>query len=175
MSVGLVLTLNGKDRPGMVSVLSEIVSTHGATWVESRFINLGGRFAGDAHVEVEDSKADLLAAELKALSKPDTFLVLVDRMDEDASNDDQGLLLLELTGPDRVGIIHDLSKVLAKFSISIDELVSETVEASMGGGQTFFVQLSLSVPEGADEEDVMEALQSALPEFLIDTIEDEEL
>ena len=82
MSVGLVLTLNGKDRPGMVSILSEVVSNHGATWVESRFINLGGRFAGGAHVEVAEGKADLLMAELKALSKPETFLVLVDRLEE---------------------------------------------------------------------------------------------
>lgn len=172
MSVGLVLTLNGKDRPGMVSVLSEVVSKHSATWVESRFINLGGRFAGGAHVDVDESKAEALAADLKALSQPETFLVLVDRMDETA--DEGSTLLLELMGPDRVGIIHDMSKALAGISVSIDELVSETVEASMGGGETFFVQLSLSVPEDVEEEDVVSVLETALPEFMIDVIEDEE-
>ena len=173
MSVGLVLTLNGRDRPGMVSILSEVVSSHGATWVESRFINLGGRFAGGAHVEVEESKADLLAAELKALSKPESFLVLVDRLDEEAKDDQGDLLLLELMGPDRIGIIHDLSSALSKLSVSIDELVSETVESSMGGGETFFVQLSLSLPKGVAEEEAVSALEAALPEFMIDQIDEE--
>ena len=43
----------------------------------------------------------------------------------------------------------------------------------MGGGETFFVQLSLSLPKGVAEEEAVSALEAALPEFMIDQIDEE--
>ena len=42
----LVLTVIGRDRPGLVDTLSGVVAEHGGNWEESRMAHLADRFAG---------------------------------------------------------------------------------------------------------------------------------
>ena len=53
MSVNLVLTVIGKDRPGIVELLSQIVAAHEGNWLESRMAHLAGEFAHAASAKKE--------------------------------------------------------------------------------------------------------------------------
>jgi len=64
----LVLTLIGKDQPGLVESLAHIVATHHGNWLESNMSHLAGQFAGILRVSVDADKADDLVAALDALS-----------------------------------------------------------------------------------------------------------
>ena len=46
MSVSLVLTVIGDDRPGLVGQLSAAISKHNGNWLESSMSHLAGKFAG---------------------------------------------------------------------------------------------------------------------------------
>ena len=46
MKISMVMTLIGKDRPGLVESLSRTVEEHGGNWEESRMAHLAGQFAG---------------------------------------------------------------------------------------------------------------------------------
>ncbi|NIM63004.1 MAG: glycine cleavage system protein R, partial [Acidobacteria bacterium] len=52
MSISLVLTVNGPDRPGLVEALSQTVAKHQGSWLESRMARLAGHFAGILRVSV---------------------------------------------------------------------------------------------------------------------------
>jgi glycine cleavage system regulatory protein len=56
----LVLTAMGADKPGLVDLLSQALSSCGANWEESRMARLGGQFAGILLATVDrDRVADL--------------------------------------------------------------------------------------------------------------------
>ena len=67
----------------------------------------------------------------------------------------------EFVGDDRVGIVADLTRVLAERGVSIDRLNTETVRASVAGKARFKVTAHLLVPAGAD----LEALRADLGEL----------
>lgn len=42
----MVMTVIGKDRPGLVRSLSKVIEASGGNWEQSRMCRLGGQFAG---------------------------------------------------------------------------------------------------------------------------------
>ena len=63
----LVLTLIGRDRPGLVEAVALRVTASGGNWLESRMAHLAGHFAGLLHVEVADDRVRALEAALGEL------------------------------------------------------------------------------------------------------------
>ena len=49
----LVVTVIGKDRPGLVESVSAVVEEHGGSWVESRMSRLAGEFAGILYPDIQ--------------------------------------------------------------------------------------------------------------------------
>ena len=41
-----MMTIIGRDRPGLVESVAQVVAAHGGNWLESRMSRLGGHFAG---------------------------------------------------------------------------------------------------------------------------------
>ncbi len=62
-----ILTLIGPDRPGLIEVVAERVVASGGNWMVSRMAQLGGKFAGIAHVAVPADQIDDLKQQLAAL------------------------------------------------------------------------------------------------------------
>jgi len=52
MQLSLVMTIIGRDRPGLVDSVATRVAEHGGNWLESRMSRLGGHFAGILRVEI---------------------------------------------------------------------------------------------------------------------------
>ena len=63
----LVLTLIGRDRPGLVEAVAQRVTASGGNWLESRMAHLAGHFAGLLHVEVADDRVRALETALGEL------------------------------------------------------------------------------------------------------------
>ena len=72
----LVMTLIGRDRPGLVESVAAIVDTHGGNWEQSRMVRLAGEFAGLLRIQVPAESAAELEA---ALSDIDGISVIVAR------------------------------------------------------------------------------------------------
>ena len=74
----LVLTFVGDDRPGLVNAISEKIADFGGTWLESRSVRLGGKFAGVVLVRVPDEALIPLESALAKLA-PSGLRVSIDR------------------------------------------------------------------------------------------------
>ena len=76
MQGSLVMTVIGRDRPGLVDSLAGIVAEQGGNWLESRMSHLGGHFAGILRVQIPTDKETALLRSLKALEREGLTVVV---------------------------------------------------------------------------------------------------
>ncbi|MFD0807647.1 glycine cleavage system protein R [Nocardioides caeni] len=160
------LTCIADDRAGVVSDLSAPIRAHGANWTRSQMARLGGKFAGILLVEVPDSGADALVADLLALGAQG-LQVTVERTDVPVAEEPQRITL-ELLGADRPGIVAEISAALAAKGVSIQELATDVREAPMAGGRLFEAQAVLVAPTGASIEELRSLLESLADELMVE-------
>jgi methionyl-tRNA formyltransferase len=167
MTKSLVLTVIGSDRPGIVSLLSDIGQRFGASWAGSRMACLAGQFAGIVHFEVPDRNAEALAAALRGLA-PSGLQVVIAMGEPRQAPAGQRIVRLELVGNDRPGIVRDLSSALARREVSIEELHTEVVSAAMSADQLFRVEARLAVPEALGNDELKRELEALATEMMVD-------
>jgi glycine cleavage system regulatory protein len=160
---GLIFTLIGKDRPGIVDAVADCIERHGGSWEESQLIRLHGQFAGIVHAEVPDDRRDALRAALSDL--PNLKTVIADAAEQDGP---RGTVKLDLIGADRPGIIHQIGHVLAERGVNLDEVTTTTERAPMSGEPMFRVHALLTVPEGQSVGDLRGALEALANELMVE-------
>lgn len=167
MSKKLVITIIGKDRPGMVDTVSETVLAHEGNWRDSRMTRLGGRFAGVALIEVPKPKLEALEAALTALEKDGIWVYSQETSRLDVEGDFRELTL-ELFGQDRPGIVQQISSTLADRKISIDDMSTSLEDAPMAGGGLFRMEAHLLAPVDADLDELRQALESLADDLMVE-------
>jgi glycine cleavage system regulatory protein len=167
MSVNLVLTIIGEDRPGIVERLSETVAAHEGNWLESRMSRLAGEFAGIVLVNAPEGRSRAL---VRALEELETRGLRVVVARSDAGDTPRGLrgIRLELVGSDRPGIIRDISQALARRDVNVDELESECSPAPISGGMLFKARAQLRVPPDVDLEQLRADLEEIANDLMVD-------
>ena len=166
MSTLLVLTVIGKDRPGLVEAISQVVSDHEANWEASHMARLGGRFAGILQVAVAEDKAQALTLGLEKLG-PSGLRVIVEDSSESAEPDGQAYRI-ELVGSDQPNIVRDISKALASREVTVLELSSEISDAPVSGGRLFKLQASIRCPASLSREELRESLEELANSLMVD-------
>ncbi|MCB1959353.1 MAG: glycine cleavage system protein R [Rhodocyclaceae bacterium] len=165
----LVLTAIGDDRPGLVEVLSTTISDHGGNWLESSMAQLAGKFAGILRVEAPEASVDALIAALGAL---DALKVTVTQAGNAAPTRAR-LLKLTVVGHDRVGIVREVSQVLARHAVNVEELNTATSSAPMSGETLFHARASLQAADDLDAGALQAALEALSNDLIVDITLDE--
>jgi len=162
----LVVTLIGKDRPGLVESVSAAVEAHGGSWVESRMAHLAGQFAGILRASVPEDRADALSTALERL-RSDGLQVVIQRGVEGAT--EQGrVILLELVGSDRPGIVHKISESLAARGVNVEELDTHCDGAPWSGDALFKAKARLRAPQSVDLDTLRESLEAIASDLMVD-------
>ena len=159
-----VLTAIGDDRAGLVNALADVIADHGGNWERSQMAELAGKFAGIVMVTVPDARADELVAALDSL---DGVLDVRAHRGGDAPPESKRVAL-ELMGTDRPGIVREITAVLARQGVSIDQLATATGEAPMGGGMFLEADAVLEVPADVTAASLRAALESVAGELMVD-------
>jgi methionyl-tRNA formyltransferase len=167
MTMSLVSTVIGIDRPGIVNLLSDVAQRFGANWAGSRMASLAGQFAGIVHFEVPEQNAELLADALRGLVASGLQVVIA-MGETSAVAAGRRVVKLELVGNDRPGIVRDLSGRLAARGVSIEELHTEVVSAAMSAGELFKVKAMLAVPQGLTDDELKRELEALATEMMVD-------
>jgi glycine cleavage system regulatory protein len=163
----LTLTLIGRDRPGLVRSLSERVAQAGGNWLESRMARLAGQFAGILLVELPESAVEQFLAELTGL-EAQGVRVTAERGLGEERRESQRLLLLDLVGQDRPGIVRDIAQALAGQGVNIEELTTRVVSASFSGDPMFEAQARLKVPADLSLDELRETLERLANEIMVE-------
>jgi glycine cleavage system regulatory protein len=171
MRTSLVLTVIGADRPGIVEQISDQVLAAGANWEESRMARLAGKFAGVLRVSVDAGRVNRLEDDLRALASADLTVVIERGSDLAAGN--SHTLGIEIVGHDRPGIVRDISHVLARRGVNIEELETEVTSAAMSGEPTFRAHARVRLPDTTRVEDIRAALEAMADNLMVDLELDE--
>ena len=163
------LTIVGRDRPGIVSDVTEILFNLGCNIADSSCSILGGQFAmililahpeftdresfGDAFQPLED--ADLTVA-LRVL-KPGG---------EIRPEIEGEICMISVYGADKPGIVFQVAKELGKRKVNITDLNTKLVGTEQR--PVYVMILEAALPEGVEESDVNEWLAPIRDQLQVD-------
>jgi glycine cleavage system regulatory protein len=167
MSTSIVLTVVCDDHPGIVESISQVLASHGGNWAESSMMTLAGKFAGILLVQIDERKADTLIAELEGL-KAEGMQIVAQRSHSSAPEQALGAYAIELVGQDHPGIVHDITEVLARHQINVQELETTIQSASMSGEHLFLAHAKIAVPQEVAIDRLQDELEELANELMVD-------
>jgi len=168
MARALILTVIGKDRPGLVEALADFIANHEGNWDESRMARLAGHFAGVVQIHLPEHQAEHFLTGLPALADQGLSVNVVDsdwtRVDVDHHHSWQ----LELVGQDHPGIVREISSKLAGLGVSVQDLRTFVESAPMSGERMFRAEAELVPPAQTSFEHIRTALEQLANDLMID-------
>jgi len=167
MSTSFVLTVVSEDHPGIVESLSELLAEHGGNWTESSMLSLAGQFAGILLASVPDQRAEAFVEGLARLESEGMQIVARRSVSAPGSAAEREFTL-DLVGQDRPGIVHDITQILAKHQVNVQELETHCQSASMSGENLFLAHARLLIPTDASIEDLQDELEDLANELMVD-------
>ncbi len=165
MKQDLVITFIGRDRPGIVQDMSQRVTVHGGNWLESQMTRLAGKFAGVARISVSGQAFEALVQDLNAIPG---LTFIVDAPENVVEDLQATAFSLNIIGPDRPGILAEITAALAKHGVNLVDLTTEVGPAPMTGDLTFFAEVSILVPADTEMQTVHAQLNQIADELAID-------
>ena len=167
-----VLSAIGKDRPGLVAELAQLIFDSDANLDDSRMSILGSDFAvillcssGAADVERR------LAAGAKDLERDHGLTIVLRPLAGEprpaVPAPGTRLYRIEAAGEDRAGIVAGLCRVLAERRVNIADLSTRS-RPGPGGSPHYEMVIAAEVPENLDIRDLREALESEADRLVID-------
>ena len=164
----IVMTLIGRDRPGLVESLAEIVADHGANWLDAHMSHLAGQFAGILQVDVATDQIEKLVSALTKLDRQG-LTVIVQTDDGPAIRQaDFSTIEMDLMGNDRPGIVREISHVLAELDVNVEDLRTECKTAPMSGGKLFHARAQLRLPSELSLADLRNRLEQIAGDMMVD-------
>lgn len=160
----LVLTLIGKDQPGLVERVSSTILNHHGNWLTSNLSHLAGQFAGIVQVEVAEEHLQELQNAVLDISGLE---VRIANGEQDQSIEPETLNLV-ITGNDRPGIVQELATVIRHKGANITHLNSKQQSAPNWGVPIFSAFATVSLPAGMIKDNVIEALEAITSDLIVD-------
>ncbi len=161
----LILTVIGDDKPGLVEELATAISHHQGNWLASSLAQLSGKFAGIVEVAVPTENVTALEtalAQLKGLKV--SVEIAAARKSALAGRH----LTLSLVGHDRIGIVKEVSEVLARHHVNVETLTTRTSSAPMSAETLFHCEAELTAPVDFDARVLKSALEKLSDELMVD-------
>lgn len=169
MNTSIVLTVIANDQPGIINTVSEVLDKHRGSWTQSSMSSLAGQFAGILMVSVPAENADICVEELHGLESVG-LSVIAHIGGAVPGFGETNEYILNLVGNDRKGIVHDVTTILAKYDVNVNNLETLVESASMGGGELFKASAQLVVPASADMDLLESELEELANELMVDII-----
>ncbi len=163
-----ILTFIGDDQPGFVQSIAKVIADWEGNWLESRMSQLEGKFAGLARIGVSEDKAEPLKLALLSLAE-NKFILSIEDVAESATRDLQKYQL-SILGPDRPGIVHEVTSTLARHQINLLEMSSNVAAAAMTGIPMFSAEATVEVTGEVDISALDDQLADIATELAVDIL-----
>lgn len=157
MKTSYIITFVVDDRPGLVEQLSSVIESNGGNWHESRLSQLGGKFAGLILVSLPADGGPSLEADLSALAASGISVRVTATGEKKAPVPGRDITLTVL-GPDRPGIVREISRALVQRQVNVLEMDSQVISAPMSAEMIFSARIEAWIPEAADMNDLADTL-----------------
>lgn len=163
MTTRVLISFFADDRPGVIEAISSAVARSGGNWLDSRLSRLGGRFAGILQVHIAMSQESALRTALDDLKEAGIVTSMTSAGDPIAAA--HATRRLSLLGPDRPGIIRELTGALKKAGFNVQSMETGVESAPMSGEALFRATAQIESLEGS-RMDELEAQLDAMAEAM---------
>ena len=167
MSTSIVLTVVSDDHPGIVESLSQALTEHGGNWAESSMMSLAGKFAGIVLAQVPEAQVDAFLSALEQLESRG-LQIIAQRSDAEAPADGAREYSIELVGQDHPGIVHEITEVLSRHGINVQELETTVQSASMSGESLFIAHARIHIPKEVSLDRLQDEMEELANELMVD-------
>ncbi len=157
-----ILSAVGRDRPGIVADLAQLVFDCEANLEDSRMALLGNEFASILLCSgTSDDLGERLAAGARRLEWENRLTILLRPLEGEprppVPAPGYRLFEIEAQGEDRAGIVARVCRTLADLGVNIADLRSTTLP-SPSGAALYGMKLAAEVPATLDVADLQKAL-----------------
>lgn len=166
MPIHIILTIASDDKPGVIEKLSAAIERNAGNWLESKLAHLGGKFVGVVQISVAEPHEEALSISLAELAS-DGIVVTCERALAAKSNTTEEASFSAI-GPDRSGIIKELSAAFARYQINVEELDSKLSSMPYSGEPIFEANGRISLPAEFDLRDLHDKLHAIANDLGID-------
>jgi glycine cleavage system transcriptional repressor len=163
------LTIVGRDRPGIVSQVTEILFNQGCNLADSSCSILGGQFAMILILgHPEFTNLESFGEAFKPLEETDLTVALrvLKPGGETRSQIDGDICMISVYGSDKPGIVYRVAKVLGERKINITDLNTKLVGTEER--PVYVMVIEAALPENVEEKDVNTWLAPAREELQVD-------
>jgi glycine cleavage system regulatory protein len=169
MIVSLLVSVVGPDRPGLVNQLSRVITDAGGNWEGSRLIQLGGQFAGIVQVVTREESLAQLRGQLDELAGIGLTVSVIHSEDQAPESERSGeVVVLDVVGQDRPGIVAAISETLANEGVNVIELATDCRNAPMSGERLFHTTATVSVPASIDSDELRQRIEEIAGDLMVE-------
>jgi glycine cleavage system transcriptional repressor len=151
----------GRDRPGIVAAVTEVLLRHALNIEDSQATILRGHFTMMLVVAVpDDADTDGLRSDLDAVRDQLGLeaLALSELAELDPASEAAPSHIVTLYGADHPGIVHAATAALAERDVDVTDMTTKL--AGEGQGEPLYaLMMEVALPDGADAEDLGAALE----------------
>ena len=145
-----LLTVAGKDRPGIIATVTQLLFQQGCNLEDVSMTILEGEFSMMMIVSLKPNQRNLVQKKLEELQKKSKltfFWKALDGKRERGEKHHSGSVshLIIAIGRDRTGIVYKISQVLAAFKINITDLNSRIL--GHGKNAVYAMMLEADIPK----------------------------
>lgn len=162
MSLELVVTAVGPDRPGIASDFAGHVHAAGANLADTRMVNLRGQFALLALVEGTAAAIEEVKKRLReAAPKIGLSIEFASSTAKDKTATPRGGVPFRLKtySMDQPGIVHRVTSYLREHGVNVEELTTRLESAPFMGTPVFTMEILMLVPKEVNVRSLRGALE----------------
>ena len=171
MEQKFIMTAFGKDRPGIVAEIAEVIFENKCNLEDSNMGRLADEFT---LILLLTGKGEMLQEKLsqdcKRLEREKDIYVFIRPLDYHIPElkNGNGLHTIEVEGVDQAGIVYKVSKLLSSKQINIETLRSQKKYSPNSGTALYSMVINAKIPETVSMEELDEELENLANELNVD-------
>jgi glycine cleavage system transcriptional repressor len=165
------LSAIGRDRPGIVADLAELIYECDCNLEDSSMTILGSEFAVLLLLSGEGAEVESrLGAACKRLEWEKRLTVFFRPLEDDPAAHPRrgGVLECVVSGVDKAGIVARVARTLADHGVNITALQTQSRPEPESGTPIFTMRIRMAMPPGLDRRTLRLALEQAASELCVD-------
>jgi len=175
MKTYFILSAIGKDRPGMVADVSEVIYENGGNIEDSSMNLLRNHFALLLLFSTEREEVNQkLSSSLKRLEWEKNLTVFYSPITlEEAhpiTREETNRFKITTSGVDHAGIVFRVCRLLSDQRINIVDMETHRVFSAESGTPLFEMDIDIGVPQSISEQGLREDLHRLADELMIDLV-----
>jgi glycine cleavage system transcriptional repressor len=158
MGTSYIMTAFGKDRPGIVADVTQVLYENGCNLEDSTMTLLAGEFTLILLFTTgsQQDSGDHLLKECRRLEHEKGVSAFLRPVSESPAAPEAAYTArtLHVEGLDKAGIVYRVSRFLADNNLNIVDLVSRIQASPNSGTALYLMDIHIQVPEGADMDKI---------------------